>query len=186
MSKTITAEELAGREIGTSIQLIDVRSATEFRAGHIPQAVNIPMDEIESRVMDLDERRAIVVVCQSGQRARIAAGLLAACREDVAVLEGGTNAWKRADLPVVVSNRVRWSLERQVRLGAGLIVVIGTLLGAFVNPGWLGLSAFVGLGLCFAGLTDICPMGILLSRMPWNAVSRCHVAGTGANKAQCC
>jgi rhodanese-related sulfurtransferase len=184
MSKTITPQKLA--ETGAAIQRIDVRSVTEFRAGHIPQAVNIPMDEIESRVKDLDGHRPIVLVCQAGQRARMSAGLLAPCRDDVVVLEGGTNAWKQADLPIVVSNRVRWSLERQVRLGAGLIVIVSVVLGAFVNPGWLGLTAFVGLGLCFAGLTDICPMGILLSRMPWNVASRCPTPGTGPNKAQCC
>jgi len=92
------------------------------------------MDEIESRLPDLAGERSIVLICQGGQRARMTAGLLAPCRKDVVVLEGGTKAWKDAGMPVVVSNRFRWSLERQVRLGAGLIVLLGLLLGGGRGP----------------------------------------------------
>ena len=64
--------------------------------------------------------------------------------------------------------KTRWSLERQVRLGAGLLVLAGAILALTVNPVWVLLCGFVGLGLTFAGLTDICAMGIILERMPWN------------------
>ncbi len=87
---------------------------------------------------------------------------------------------------MVTSNRVRWSLERQVRLGAGLLVILGILLSLTMNQFWISLSAFVGLGLCFAGLTDICPMGLVLGRMPWNASSHCKIDAAKADKAQCC
>ena len=63
------------------------------------------------------------------------------------------------------------SLERQVRIAAGTLVVLGTVLGLTVHPGFIGLSAFVGAGLIFAGVTDTCGMGLLLARMPWN---RCN------------
>lgn len=89
-------------------------------------------------------------------------------------------------MPLVSSNRVRWSLERQVRFGAGLIVLVGIGLAMSVNPWWVGLSAFVGLGLCFAGVTDICPMGIALSRMPWNAANKCTVMIPASDDPQCC
>jgi hypothetical protein len=68
----------------------------------------------------------------------------------------------------VVRGKATISLERQVRIAAGSIVLIGTLMGAFVHPAFLGLSAFVGAGLVFAGITDTCGMGMLLARMPWN------------------
>jgi rhodanese-related sulfurtransferase len=186
MSGIITTNELARGDVRANALLVDVRSVTEFRAGHIPGAINIPMDEIESRLVDLDANRPVVLICQGGQRARITAELLGPCRGDLAVLEGGTNAWKAAGLTVVTSSRVRWSLERQVRLGAGLLVVSGVLMSLLVNSLWIGLSAFVGLGLCFAGLTDICPMGLVLGRMPWNAASHCKVDSPRADKAQCC
>lgn len=69
--------------------------------------------------------------------------------------------------------KTRWSLERQVRLGAGLLVLTGAGLALTVNVNWLFLSAFAGLGLTFAGLTDICPMAEILAKMPWNGRSQC-------------
>jgi rhodanese-related sulfurtransferase len=103
--------------------LVDVRSASEFSAGHIPGAVNIPMDQIEARIADLRPNVPLVLICQAGKRARITAELLALCGREIAVLEGGTSAWMQAGLPVVRSVKTRWSLDRQVRLGAGLLVL---------------------------------------------------------------
>src|SRR5271157_3127554 len=88
---------------------------------------------------------------------------------NVVNVEGGTLEWERAGLPVVRGKKTV-SLERQVRIAAGSLVVLGTGLGAFVHPGFLALSAFVGAGLVFAGITDTCGMGMLLARMPWNRV----------------
>ena len=154
-----------------TLQRIDVRSATEFAAGHLPGAVNIPLEQLEGRLEDLDSSRTILPVCQSGTRAKLAATLLEPFRTDVAVLEGGTAEWVKQGRPVVASVRNRWSLERQVRLGAGFVVVTGVLVGIFLNSNWTILSGFAGLGLLFAGLTDICPLGILLGKMPWNRAS---------------
>ncbi len=149
-------------------QCIDVRSATEFAAGHIPAAINIPMDEIESRIGDLLQGHPTVLVCQSGKRASMTRDLLARRVDDLYVLAGGTDAWKSAGLPLVASTRSRWALERQVRLGAGLLVLAGVLLGYFVNPAWYLLAGFVGCGLVFAGTTNFCAMAHLLALLPWN------------------
>jgi rhodanese-related sulfurtransferase len=153
-----------------------VRSASEFSAGHIPGAVNIPMDQIEGRLDDLRPGAPLVLICQSGKRARMTAGLLEPCQREMGVLEGGTEAWVRAGLPVVASVKTRWSLERQVRLGAGMLVLTGVVLALTVNAYWLFLSAFVGAGLTFAGLTDVCPMAEILAKMPWNGRSQCSSA----------
>ena len=161
-------------------RLIDVRSGSEFASGHIPGAVNIPMDQIEARLDDLRPGVPIVLVCQTGKRARMTAGLLEPCQRQISVLEGGTSAWVQAGLPVVSSVQTRWSLERQVRLGAGLLVLVGAVLAFTVDANWLFLSAFVGLGLTFAGLTDICPMAEILGKMPWNGRSQCKVPNVKA------
>jgi predicted branched-subunit amino acid permease len=71
-------------------------------------------------------------------------------------------------LPVTRSSVKIISLERQVRIVAGSLVLIGVLLGWFVHRGFFGLSAFVGAGLVFAGITDFCGMGLLLAKLPWN------------------
>jgi rhodanese-related sulfurtransferase len=149
-------------------QWIDVRSLTEYVAGHIPGAVNIPMEQIEVRLEDLAANVPILLICQAGKRARMVAGLIEPCRKDVRVLEGGTAAWKAAGLPLVASTNSRWSLERQVRLVAGLLILASLVLAGTVHPYWLGLTGFVGLGLTFAGATDLCLMAALLVRLPWN------------------
>jgi rhodanese-related sulfurtransferase len=170
VAKTVSVNDL--NSVHTSpIQLIDVRSRTEYSAGHVPGTVNIPLEEIASRLEDIRECGQVVLVCKSGKRAQTAACLIGDSR-DVSVLSGGTDAWRARDLPLVVNTRTRWSLERQVRLGAGLLVLLGVVLALTVNPLWLFLGGFVGAGLTFAGATDMCPMGIVLCRMPWNQVGR--------------
>ncbi|MBY0459619.1 MAG: DUF2892 domain-containing protein, partial [Gemmataceae bacterium] len=81
-------------------------------------------------------------------------------------VEGGTLACVEAGLPVF-RGRKMMSLERQVRIAAGSLVLLGVGL-SFVHEAFLGVSGFVGAGLVFAGVTDTCGMGLLLARMPWN------------------
>jgi hypothetical protein len=83
------------------------------------------------------------------------------------VLTGGIDAWQ-AGGATIEQGKARMSLERQVRVAAGALVVIGALLALFVDLNFVYLSAFVGAGLVFAGLTDTCGMGMMLARMPWN------------------
>ena len=81
---------------------------------------------------------------------------------------GGTNGWVKSGLPLVASTKSRWSLERQVRLAAGLLVLAGSVLAIVANARWAYVPAFIGLGLIFAGVTDLCGMAALLGRLPWN------------------
>lgn len=153
-------------------QLVDVRSPGEFAAGHVPGAANIPLEEIERRLDDLNTNRTLVLICKGGKRAGMAADFLKDKRGNLAVLQGGTDAWAKAGLPLVVSAKSRWALERQVRLAAGLLVLSSVVLSLTVYPPMVYLAGFVGLGLTGAGLTDFCPMGILLAKMPWNRASK--------------
>jgi rhodanese-related sulfurtransferase len=178
LTSSLTVEDLRKQPAG--FQLVDVRSPSEFASGHIPGAVNIPMDQIESRMDDLRLDLPIVLICQMGKRARMTANLLGPCGRELSILEGGTSAWMQAGLAMVKNVKTRWSLERQVRLAAGLLVVSATALAFTVSPLWLGLAAFVGLGLTFAGFTDICPMAELLQKLPWNRGSHCKVSSPPA------
>ena len=84
--------------------ILDVRDGTEFAAGHLPDAKNIPLGELAGRIGELEKSKAknIIVVCQSGARAATAAGLLQkAGYADVVNLNGGVAAWKAAGLPLV-------------------------------------------------------------------------------------
>lgn len=182
MNPTVTVAALKNRAAADS-QLIDVRSPSEFAAGHIPGTINIPMHQIESRLADLHSG-PIILICQMGKRAQMTADLLAPCGLDLTVLEGGTGAWIKAGYPIVRNVRARWSLERQVRLAAGLIVLTASTLALTSNVRWAFLAAFVGIGLTFAGLTDICPMGELLQKMPWNRRTHCRMPVPNASGSQ--
>lgn len=111
----------------------------------------------------------LYIFCRSGNRAKQAAEKLEKNGyEQCYVVEGGTMAWAEAGLPVVRGTSKVISLERQVRIAAGTIVLTGALLAQFVNPAFIWLSGFIGAGLLFAGLTDWCGMGMLIAKMPWN------------------
>jgi rhodanese-related sulfurtransferase len=155
-----------------SLLLLDVRTPVEFAEVHVPQARSIPLDELNPKELAAGEIRKdqpVYLLCRSGQRATKAAEKFV--KEGFSlpvVVEGGTLAWLDANLPVTRGTAKVISLERQVRIVAGALVFIGVVLGWLVHPGFLGLSAFVGAGLVFAGITDFCGMGLLLARMPWN------------------
>lgn len=152
-----------------NVTLLDVRTPVEFAEVHVPQARNVPLDELEPSALPDPPDQPVYLLCRSGQRATKAAEKLA--RGGFArpvVVEGGTLAWIDANLPATRSAVKVMSLERQVRIVAGSLVVIGIALGWFVHRGFFGLSAFVGAGLVFAGITDFCGMGLLLARLPWN------------------
>ena len=167
-------------------QLVDVRSTTEFAAGHMPGAFNIPLDQIELRMADLAGSGPVVLVCQGGTRSRIALELLAGHDRDLKMLDGGTDAWIKSGHPVIRNTVGRWALERQVRLVAGLLAATGTLLGVTVSLWWLVVPAFVGCGLTFAGVSGICPMGEMLARLPWNrARLSANTAPTGRETVSC-
>jgi len=173
MHPNITVEQLqTNLKSGEVIHLIDVRSAGEFASGHVPQAANIPLEQVESRLQDFPSGK-VAILCQSGSRAGMACDILKHHHENVFVVEGGTAAWISAGYPVIKTTSSTWSLERQVRFLAGFLALTGAVLAVTVNPLWAYLSMFIGAGLTFAGLTNICGMALLLAKLPWNKPSTC-------------
>ncbi|HXG94271.1 MAG TPA: rhodanese-like domain-containing protein [Blastocatellia bacterium] len=154
---------------GASCSIIDVREGAEYASGRIAGSRLIPLGEIERRASEIDRAQPVYVVCRSGRRsAEAQRRLIALGFRDVRNVAGGMIAWEAAPLPVERDERAPWSLERQVRVAAGSLVVLGVLLSALVAPEFIWLAGFVGAGLVFAGITDTCAMGIMLARMPWN------------------
>jgi rhodanese-related sulfurtransferase len=172
---TVSPTELRRQYVaGEGVELIDVRTPAEFRELHVEFARNVPLDRLDAAeiIRSRASRTAepLYVICRSGNRGRQACEkILAAGYSNVVNVEGGTLACEDAGLPVVRGKKAI-SLERQVRIAAGSLVVVGVSLGWLVHPVLLGLAAFVGAGLVFAGVTDTCGMGLLLARMPWNQV----------------
>ncbi|MBA3726472.1 MAG: rhodanese-like domain-containing protein [Armatimonadetes bacterium] len=170
---------------GARYQLVDVRSPQEYATGHVPRAINLPLEQVEARLDDVHRQDPLVLICQSGQRAQMACNLLEHYRDDLILLEGGTGAWINSDLPVIAATSTRLRIIRQVQLIAGPLILIGSILAATVDVKWAILSGFIGAGLTFAGATGHCGMALLLGKLPWNRARQAECAGettTGATR----
>jgi rhodanese-related sulfurtransferase len=167
---------------------LDVRTPAEYEEVHIDGAVLHPLSDLNSEHVKslISGKAGCIVVCGSGGRAgRACEQLLSSGLSAISVLEGGVKGWIAAGLPVVRGKKTI-SLERQVRIAAGALVFTGSVLGYFVNPSFIALSAFVGAGLVFAGVTDTCGMAMVLAKMPWNtrgAKSCCAMPSAGPSQA---
>ena len=160
------------------IRVVDVRTPAEFATVHIRGAYNVPLDTLAEHAAELRAHvdEPLILVCQSGQRARKAETLLrTAGIERLHLLEGGIQRWEQAGLPVRRGTK-KVSLERQVRMVAGGIAAAGGLLAVVVNPAFGWIAAMVGGGLVFAGATDTCGMAMLLARLPYNRGASCDVS----------
>ncbi|ROP55620.1 rhodanese-like domain-containing protein [Streptomyces sp. PanSC9] len=167
------------------LTVIDVRTPGEHAAGHLPGALNIPLDRIRTALPELRRaavRGELLLVCASGARSDTARKLLAEADVPAASLAGGTGAWagegRELHRPVACDTRARWSMERQVRLTAGAAVLLGLLLALFVHPAFQILSAGIAGGLVVSALTDTCGMAALLGRLPHNRPRPADLAAT--------
>ena len=158
-------------------RLLDVRMPGEYETAHIAGAYNVPLDTLAEHAAEIRTvSEPIILVCQSGQRARRAEeALREAGMANLHVLDSGMNGWISANYPVVQGPR-RMSLERQVRILAGTLVAAGAVLGLLVSPWFALLPALVGSGLVFSGITDTCGMAFLLGRLPHNRAPGCDVS----------
>ncbi len=171
------ADFCSERELNKALFVIDVRTEAEHAACHVPGVRLYPLQDIDPAVVLAEADKAgadtpIYVLCKGGGRAQQAAVKLAAANSahPIVVVAGGTDACAASGMPVN-EGKPMMSLERQVRIAAGGLVLTGVVLGYLINPGFFTLSGFVGAGLMFAGITDTCAMGMMLARMPWNKVT---------------
>ena len=151
------------------IHLVDVRERAEYAGGRVKGANLLPLGEIEKRHTELDQAKPIYVMCRTGRRsAEAQRKLFALGYSDVVNVVGGFEAWKKQALPFERDDRAPWSIERQVRFTAGLLVLTGILLSLFLHPYFIALSGLIGFGLTFTATIDWCGMGLLIAKMPWN------------------
>lgn len=170
---TITPRQLHDRlQQGEKLHLLDVRTPAEHAEIHVPDVQLAPLDRLDARLaaeIGFAKDQPLYIFCRTGNRAKQGAEKLEKSGyTQCHVVEGGTMAWAEAGLPVNRGTSKVISLERQVRIAAGAIVLTGVLLAHFVHPAFIWLSGFVGAGLTFAGITDWCGMGMLIAKLPWN------------------
>ncbi|MGW7529220.1 rhodanese-like domain-containing protein [Streptomyces sp. NPDC054783] len=181
----LTLDTTQARARLAELTVIDVRTPGEYASGHLPGALNIPLDQVRRALPGIRHaagRGDVLVVCASGARSETACRLLAEEGIPTATLTGGTTAWagEGHDLhrPAVCDTRARWSMERQVRFTAGTVVLLGLLLGLLVHPAFQILSAGIAGGLVFSALTDTCGMAAILGRLPHNRPRPADLAAT--------
>jgi rhodanese-related sulfurtransferase len=167
---TPLAPKDAAELLSSGAVLVDIREPDEFARRHVKGALWQPLSRITAAAkLDLPVGRKVVFTCRSGMRTQANCDRLAEAVEGEAfVLQGGIDAWAAAGLPVVEDRKAPLELIRQVQIAAGLLVLSGVGFGFAIHPAFFGLSAFVGAGLTFAGLTGTCAMARLLSLAPWN------------------
>ncbi|MEX1199525.1 MAG: rhodanese-like domain-containing protein [Methylophaga sp.] len=175
MSTNINASELFKQHAPEDLCLVDVRTAAEVRGEALPGIITMPLDELDAdKLQAVIDRRSqgeqpIYLICQSGKRARLAADKLAGkLRQPLIIVDGGMNAIKQTGISYLQSHKPIISLERQVRIAAGALIILGIILGFIVHVSFFGLSAFVGAGLMFSGITDSCALGMMIAKAPWN------------------
>ena len=149
--------------------LIDVREPSEYAAEHIPDARLLPLSTFDPTHVPQEAGKKVVLHCVMGMRsAQAGQKLLDAGFTTVYNFRGGVQAWKDAGYDTARGQRPRLSLQRQVQIASGCLVLLGTLLGVIVSPWFLLLSGVVGVGLVHAGVSGTCGMATLLARLPYN------------------
>jgi sulfur dioxygenase len=172
--RSVSAQQLAVLAGSGKLHILDVRMPGEFASLRIAGSVNVPFERLDPPALlaRFGADTPLYCVCQTGTRSQLAADRLrAAGFTNVVHVDGGTNAWTSAELPLLRGERSVISLERQVRIAAGLISVLGIIAGALIHPAGYAVSALVGAGLFYAGVSNTCGMSMVLARLPWNQVS---------------
>ena len=172
MTSTLTSlapGDVAERLKSRRAVLVDIREPDEFARRHVRGALSRPMAAFEQAHLKIEPGQDVIFTCRTGMRTGANCARLAATVEGEAfVLSGGVDAWAAAGLPVEEDRKAPLEIMRQVQIAAGSLVLLGVGLGVAVHPAFLGLAAFVGAGLAFAGATGFCGMARVLAAMPWN------------------
>lgn len=170
---TLKPAEVADRLAQKRAVLVDIREPDEFRRRHVPGALSRPLSAFEAAHLKIEPAKEVIFTCRSGMRTAAACQRLAKVVDGAPlVLDGGVDAWAAAGLPITEDKGQPIEIIRQVQIAAGSLVLVGVALGFLVHPAFFGLSAFVGAGLTFAGVTGFCGMAKLLALAPWNRAAR--------------
>ena len=174
MIQSIDPKSLYSRlQSGEPIRIVDVRTAMEFRMGHVAGATNIPLTSIRDHIEGVAGDELIAVICQSGHRSHMACQKIEAAHPQALSVSGGTAAWAKAGLPIEQEQGEPLSVSRQTHLVAGLMLVAALVLAKTVSPNWIYLAALPAFGLLLDATTGVCPMTLILKRMPWNKGATC-------------
>lgn len=147
-----------------SILCLDIRSEQEHQQNHIPGSCLVDQQNILHIPAE-----SILVYCQTGTRTEMLKQHLGnPDNKQIYLLEGGLDAWVAKGMGISGSQSSGLSLQRQVHMIAGILILTFTLLSLTISPYFMAGTAFVGGGLTLAGLTGFCGMAKVLALAPWN------------------
>ncbi|AWH95412.1 rhodanese-like domain-containing protein [Dietzia psychralcaliphila] len=178
LSTLTTAPTLAPADLRDALDsdtpptVIDVRSPAEYSSVHIRGSYNVPLPLLAEHGEEFASRLPgqVVLICQSGNRARQANERLEAVGVDpdsVTVLDGGIAGYEAAG-GEVVRGKGAWAMDRQVRMVAGSLVLAGVTASKVLSPKFAYLAGAIGAGLTYSAASNSCAMAAALSKMPWN------------------
>ena len=150
--------------------IVDIRNPEEVAREHIASAINMPVNQLNKiNCEKLKNAKTVIFHCQGGIRSKQAQAVIEKLSlNNPLLLTGGLNAWKVSGGKTIVNKKAALPIMRQVQMTAGSLVLIGIILGYFISPYFNWLSAFIGAGLVFSGVTGTCGMAGLLMRLPYN------------------
>ena len=135
--------------LGDGAQLVDIRSPQEFAQAHALLAQNVPLGSTES----FDMQGAVIFLCRTGRRCEInAAELSALCSGKAYRIDGGLEAWRKAELPLASTDEARQTLSGNALAIAGGLVLLGLLLGWARSAWFLVVPAAIALDMVRAGI----------------------------------
>lgn len=165
----------ARRLIDNGAILIDICEADVYARERIPGARHIALSQLDAADFSACRGKTVVFHCRSGARTTSNGARLLAKTAGVGeayTLEGGLDAWRSAGLPTAIDHRQPIELLRQLQIGAGSLVLLGSVLGLTIWVGFFALPIFVGAGVLLAGITGSHGLVHLLQRAPWNQAAQ--------------
>ena len=98
--KQISVQEANEAVKAENVQFIDVRTVEEYKSGHAPKVINMPLDDLEKEMAKLDKTKPVYLICQTGRRSQKGAEILQKQGfKQLYNITGGTSAWINAGLP---------------------------------------------------------------------------------------
>lgn len=165
--RKITVSELCRRqEAGDHLLLADLRSYDDYARAHIPGAICVSAGQLELLLKEEDD--PIILIMPNASQMTDDYLIPMQGRGQFLVLEGGTESWIGSGRDAVGGAHPAWSIERQVRLIAGTLLLITSFLALAVNPAWIYVPMLIGFSLFVAGSTGFCTVARILQHMPWN------------------
>ncbi|MFC3122271.1 rhodanese-like domain-containing protein [Agaribacter flavus] len=167
--QNISALEAFAKYQNNEAILIDVREPAEHQQGHISGSLLLPLSKINNAALPKSNKE-IIVYCQKGLRGQKACQKLINENASLSLLniEGGIESWQSAQLSIDKPATNTLSLDRQVQLFIGILLILFSGLSLSISSSFTWAIMFIGAGLLIAGSTGFCGLARLLAIMPWN------------------